>query len=578
MVSPCLPHDDPNTHARSEQLAKNREIYRYSYAWPPGIAVAAEVPKSDTYSIPYLARIMGITAGIVTNALPLADLFVSPDRAKPLLTDVVERMKGAEPREIGERFFQVQVDVARQFSSERPSSVENYGRFYNSIAAPPAHAAWDDDRSFAWQRIAGANPMVLSRIEALPDHVAVGEREYARAIGGGSLAAALAAGRVFACDYGFLAGAPPGTTNGHRKWLPAPYAVFAAVSGALRPVAIQAGPNRDSPVYTPGDGHGWRLAKLAVQVADASHHELYAHLGRTHLVMEAVALATHRQLANDHPLSVLLRPHVEFTLPINHSAATSLIAPGGAIDLIFGATIESMAGLVKKGLDALDLPASAIPSDLARRGLADPEILPEHPYRDDGLLVWGAIRRFAEAYVRRYYASDAAVLADHELAAWTTELGSREGGRLHGLRRLETVEALAELVGIVIWTGSAQHAAVNFPQFPFMSSMPNMVGALWAEWPGPGVADDEATHLRVLPPNDIAWLQFATVYQLSSLRINRLGHYPTWHFHDAQARALVEAFNADLAQAEEVIAARDGARFMPYPFLLPSAIPASIHI
>ena len=79
--------------------------------------------------------------------------------------------------------------------------------------------------------------MVLRRLDAVPDHVAIGEREMERAVPGrGSLAAALAEGRVFACDYGLFAGAAGGTTNGRRKWLPAPYAVFVSVGGALQPV------------------------------------------------------------------------------------------------------------------------------------------------------------------------------------------------------------------------------------------------------------------------------------------------------------------------------------------------------
>ena len=43
-------------------------------------------------------------------------------------------------------------------------------------------------------------------------------------------------------------------------------------------------------------------------------------------------------------------------------------------------------------------------------------------------------------------------------------------------------------------------------------------------------------------------------------------------------RGLVDRFNADLKAVEKVIAARDKGRFLPYPYLLPSNIPASIHI
>jgi arachidonate 15-lipoxygenase len=133
-------------------------------------------------------------------------------------------------------------------------------------------------------------------------------------------------------------------------------------------------------------------------------------------------------------------------------------------------------------------------------------------------------------------------------------------------------------MAVVVWTGSAQHAAVNFPQYPYMSVVPNLVGAFWSEWPVAGAAHDEATLLSVMPPYDMAMLQHATVYQLSSLRMNRLGHYGRLHFHDEEVRSLVEAFNRDLEAVERIIADRDQGRFLPYPFLLPSSIPASIHI
>ena len=575
---PCLPSADPNPEARSLALARSREVYRYSYAWPPEIALTADLPKADEYSPEYIAQSLVIVADIFRNLLPTADLFVSPHGVHDLFAKEIEHIKALGRPEVKGSFFRAHMEVARRMTSKQPAALEDYGRFYNSIKAPPVWSRWDDDRCFTWQRIAGVNPMVLRRVEAIPEHVAIGERAFARAVPGGSLAAALAEGRVFACDYGLLAGVPCGVTNGRKKWLPAPYALFVADGGALRPVAIQAGADRTSPVFTPGDGLDWKIARLAMQTADANVHEVIVHLGHTHMVMEAVALATYRQLAPRHPLSVLLTPHLAFTLAINNSAAHSLVAPGGVIDIVFGPTIEVSAGLVKKGLDAFHLPSASPPADLAARGLDDRAVLAEHPYRDDALPVWSAIHRFAAAYVRRYYPTDADVAGDPEIAAWARELGSPDGGRLQGLSPLETVDALADLMATILWTGSAQHAAVNFTQFPYMSVLPNMLGAFWAEWPVPGAKSDEATLLSLMPPYNMAMLQHAATYQLSAMRMNRLGHYPRHHFKDPEVRDLVDRFTAELSEVEKVIAERDKGRYLPYPFLLPSNIPASIHI
>ena len=57
--------------------------------------------------------------------------------------------------------------------------------------------------------------------------------------------------------------------------------------------------------------------------------------------MEAFAVATHRHLAEVHPIWALLVPHFEGLLFINNQAATTLIAAGGPIDHIFGGSIAS---------------------------------------------------------------------------------------------------------------------------------------------------------------------------------------------------------------------------------------------
>jgi hypothetical protein len=113
-----------------------------------------------------------------------------------------------------------------------------------------------------------------------------------------------------------------------------------------------------------------------------------------------------------------------------------------------------------------------------------------------------------------------------------------------------------------------------------MSTVPNLLGAFWAEWPvtGAGATTDEATLLSVMAPYNMAMLQISTAYQLSSVRLNHLGQYPHFHFRDGAVKPLVEAFKADLEAAEATISDRDGRRFLSYPYLKPSAIPASIHI
>jgi arachidonate 15-lipoxygenase len=569
-MTTSLPQNDGDSDARAQALAVQQEVYRYSYTWPPGVAVAAEVPSADTYSLGYIARLLPVTWDLFRNTLGLTELVIDDGALRQKFEADMANVPAMESRHVGGWFLRAASVIADHVTATQPLSVESYGRFFDAISATPVWKVYDDDKAFAWQRIAGANPMVLSRLTALPDHLDADPDTFAPA---------LAEGRLFACDYALLDGAPGGTTKGRKKYLPAPIALFEIVAGELVPRLIQVGQKRGSPVYTPAQAEGWRLAKLAVQVADANYHEAIFHLGRTHMVMEAVTLAMHRQLSTRHPLFVLLSPHTAFTLPINNSAATDLIAPGGVIDLAFGATIEATAGLVKTGLDGFSLRTTAVPRlELAARGLDDTSLLPIHPYRDDAIPVYDAIHRFVDGYVHLYYKTDADVAADPELMAFVAELGSQEGGRLRPLGTIDQIAELVTLIANAIWTASGQHSAVNFPQFPYMGAIPNMAGALWGPWPGAGIADDEKTHLDLLPPYNVGLAQFNTVYQLSNVRVSILGDYPFAHFLDLKVHGLLKQFTADLALVEAAINTREATRYLPYPHLLPSTIPASIHI
>lgn len=578
MFEPHLPQRDPRPDARSEGLARARETYRYSYAWPKDVAVAAEVPKKDGYSALYIAELLPSAWDIFRNALALVELVGEGADLKSLFERELRRVPTLPSGDVGGWYLRIANDISEYIAKTQPKSLDAYQKLHAVLEEPPAWQVWERDESFAWQRIAGVNPMPLTRVMTLPAHVAIGESHYQAAIGAqGSLAAALAEGRVFVCDYAMLAGVPAGTTWGRSKSLPAPYGVFVAKNGALVPMAIQLGQTRDSGVYTPADGGAWRIAKLALQVADANHHETSSHLGRTHLIMEAVTLAMHRQLAEHHPLYLLLSAHVEFTLPINQSAATNLIAPGGAVDQVFGATIEGSAALVQRAVSTFDLSGAAPATELAARGLMDRDIIAQHPYRDDALEVYAVIARFVDAYIAVYYTSDEDVRADAELAAFVTELGSAQGGRLAGLSVPRTREALGSLVANMVWLASGQHAAVNFPQYPYMGIVPSMSGAMWGQWPPEDMHAADA-ELALLPPYNAAVLAIHTVYQLSHLRVNHLGKYGLTHFLDERARVLVKDFSAALASLETRLTQRDEGRFLSYPHLFPSRIPQSIHI
>lgn len=142
------------------------------------------------------------------------------------------------------------------------------------------------------------------------------------------------------------------------------------------------------------------MAKTIVQIADFNYHELISHLAATHLLIEPFVVTSHRQLADNHPLKVLLLPHFEGTLFINWAAQLSLVNDGGKVDTLFSGTIESSRKLVAERLN-LSFNEAMLPNQIRLRGVDNSSLV--YPYRDDALSLWDAIFKWVSAYLDVYY-------------------------------------------------------------------------------------------------------------------------------------------------------------------------------
>jgi arachidonate 15-lipoxygenase len=554
-MRPCLPAHDPDPRARAARLDEARERIRYVWDQPPGIAMAEEVPHGA-----------GFPAGVVAESA-MHTVGTKANRA----AHKVLPSKGKDDGSVA-------------------SVLEPYRALFATLAVPPI-AAIDPgsdraDAAFAWQRVAGANPLTIEGVDRLPDAFPVTAAHFAAAVGvggeGDTLDAARAEGRLYLASYALLDGIPAGTGEGAPKYLTAPLALFVVQPGrGLLPVAIQCAqtPGPAAPVLTPRDGAAWQMARAAVQIADLNLQETFFHLGRAHFLVEAFALATIRRLAPQHPIALLLGPHFEGTLAINDAARTKLCAPGGQVETLLAPTREASLGLALRGIQSFRLEDDLLPADLRRRRVDDPGRLADYPYRDDALLLWDALAAFVTGYVALAYADDAAVAGDAELLAWATEIHADDGGRVRGFpSRFETRDALASALGWLVFNASAHHAVVNYSQLDMMAYAPNMPAAGYAPPPAAGETDAAAAWARLLPSLALAAEQLDFFYAQSLVRVNRIGHYRADHFHHERVTPLVERLASDLIRAEETIEARNRARFMPYPWLLPSRVSASIHI
>jgi len=585
-VDPVLPQHETDPTERLTQLAEAAEIYRYEHESLAPVALAAEVPEHEEASLGY--RLL-VAQRMITLAHNSKEVDQGHEDGRGSTAAVLLELFRAG-KEGGMEGVHAEVTrlARRGMSGGRPESLADYAELFQELELPAIAGHYREDATFAEQRVSGANPVWLRRASELPDHFPVSEEDFQASQPDDSLAAAQAEGRLYLADYAVLDGLECGDYPAAQKYLSAPLALFVVPArGArdLQPVAIQLEqrPGSSSPIVTPRDGWSWLDAKTRVQSADGNCHQAISHLGRTHLPLDAVVLATHRNLARNHPIFVLLSPHLEGTLSINESANTSLLAPEGGVDVVLAGTIEATRAVAARAASEWSLDDAGLPRDLELRGVDDAEVFPNYPYRDDGLLIWGAIQDWVRNYLTLYYPSDSEVQQDRELQAWVAELISPDYGRLRGLGqsgRIRTRDYLGQVLTTLIFTASAGHAAVNFPQCTAMTYVPNWpLASFTPARPGP---HSEQDLLDLLPPLDVAHMQVSLGYLLGSIYYTQLGQYPKTlifdYFSDRRVREHEDRFNERLAEIEVEIGVRNRARRAPYPHLLPSRIPQSTNL
>jgi arachidonate 15-lipoxygenase len=632
-----LPQDDRDALGRDRTLEAARDEYRYTYDKPNirGLAMCQELPREANPSLGWTQQVIEASLALVRNSKKEAEE-EGGDDAMPgpiAITNLVS--KGGLKAVLSD----VAEIVIKGTGRGPVSRLDDFARLFQEWRAPAEAFELFFDSTFARMRVAGPNPAWIRRVDpsaGLPDDFGVTREHYQAAVGqaavgsGDSLEAARAEGRLFLAEYRQLQELHRGCVpvpkaieldyaknpaawdaahaerelayarGAHPKLLVAPLALFAVPKGGreLVPVAIQLYPNghrgRTHPVYTPRDGMDWLAAKAAVHAADGTVHETFAHLGRTHLVQEAFGLAIRNCLSSRHPLHRLLTPHFEGTAFINDLADSSLVNPGGHVDQLLLPTIGDCIQLTGQAVTGLDFNDAMLARDLELRGVSDREVLPSYPYRDDGLLVWGAIERWVRGFIEHYYGGDADVVADLELQAFVRQVGQRDardaagrtvGGGIknvgEGGPRVETRAYLVRMVTQIIWNGSAQHAAVNFPQGHAMIYPAHYPLALMGESFG-DAPKNEADYLALLPWHESAQVQVFILQLLSSVYHTRLGHYarsalPGGWFGSPVVHDLERALHEDLERVETEIDRRNASR-VAYRFLRPSEIPQSINI
>ncbi|XP_022953691.1 linoleate 13S-lipoxygenase 3-1, chloroplastic-like [Cucurbita moschata] len=489
--------------------------------------------------------------------------------------------------------------------------------------------AWLRDDEFGRQAIAGVNPVNIERLKVFPpvsnldpdvygpQESALKEEHILGQLNGMTVQQALDEKKLFIVDYHdvYLPFIDRINALDGRKTYATRTIFFLTPLGTLKPIAIElslpstAPSSRSKRVVTPPveatSNWIWQLAKAHVCSNDAGVHQLVNHWLRTHASLEPFILAAHRQLSAMHPIFKLLDPHMRYTMEINALARQSLINGEGVIESCFtpGRYCMEISAAAYKNFWRFDM--EGLPADLIRRGMAEPDptkphglklLIEDYPYASDGLLIWDAIESWVKTYVTHYYPNANIIREDEELQTWYREsvnVGHADLRHETWWPQLNNSDDLVSILTTLIWLSSAQHAALNFGQYPYGGYVPNrppLMRRLIPDENDPEYAiflnDPQKYFLSALPSVLQATKFMAVVDTLSTHSPDEeyLGErqQPSIWTGDAEMVEAFYEFSAEIGRIEKEIDRRNsdgrlknrcGAGVLAYELLAPSSEP-----
>ncbi|KAK2992973.1 hypothetical protein RJ640_008409 [Escallonia rubra] len=475
--------------------------------------------------------------------------------------------------------------------------------------------AWLRDDEFARQAIAGVNPVTIEKLQVFPpvskldpeihgpQESALRDEDIVGHLNGMTVRQALEANKLFIVDHHdiYLPFLDRINALDGRKAYATRTIFFLTPLGTLKPIAIE--------LSLPSAGPSSRSKRVVTPPVDATGNWMWllakAHVLRTHACLEPFILAAHRQLSAMHPIYKLLDPHMRYTLVINALARQSLINADGVIASCFtpGRYCMEMSSAAYKSFWRFDL--ESLPADLIRRGMAVPDptqphglklLIEDYPYASDGLMIWAAIEDWVRTYVNHYYPDSTVVCNDKELQAWYSEsinVGHADLRHADWWPELATPNDLTSILTTLIWLASAQHAALNFGQYPYGGYVPNrppLMRRLIPDENDPEYAifmsDPQKYFLSALPSLLQSSKYMAVVDTLSTHSpdeeyIGERQQSSTWS-GDAEMIEAFYRFSAEIGRIEREIEEKNvdarlrnrcGAGVIPYELLAPSSEP-----
>ncbi|XP_067249524.1 polyunsaturated fatty acid 5-lipoxygenase-like isoform X1 [Chanodichthys erythropterus] len=553
-----LPQDEKNSllkeHRRME-LESRQQLFRWK-EWHPGFPMNIDADSS--------------------NELPL-DIQFELDKSVDFNLNFLTAIENLGLNKLMSLFQSSWTDIA------------DFGKIFVNIknhVSDYVMQNWNKDFMFGYQFLNGSNPMMIRKCMKLPDKFAVTQEMVKGSLDRGlTLQEELKAGNIYIADYAILEGVQANATDPNtQQYLAAPFCLLYKNSQKeIVPIAIQvpATAGEANTVFLPSDNqYDWMLAKMWVKSSDFNVHQLVIHILRTHLTSEVFAIAMYRQLAAVHPVYKLLIPHVRFTVAINTAGREKLICESGLFDKANSTGGIAIVEVIQKAMKTLTYKSLCFPEAMKARGVED---LPNYYYRDDGMMVWEAMKSFVSDVVKIYYGSDEKVQQDKEIQAFVKDVcvGMKNGPKSCEFPdSLKTQEQLVELLTVVIFTASAQHAAVNFGQYDWYAWVPNSPSTMRKPPPAQKGQVDMKYIMESLPDRGRSCWHLGAVWALSQFQDNELflGEYPDKYFTEQPVMKAIETFRKKLAEVTNIIKSRNENLKLPYWYLSPDRIPNSVAI
>ena len=230
-------------------------------------------------------------------------------------------------------------------------------------------------------------------------------------------------------------------------------------------------------------------------------------------------MATMRNLPDAHPIFKLVWPHFRYTLAINSRARASLINDGGAIDTFFAIGGKGKVELMRRASPLYSVHWTNIVKNTKEREVDN---LSGYYYADDGIQIWKAMKKYTGEIIDHFYKTDDEVKGDKELQSWAEDThtngfpGYFGGKDDHEFpKKISSKEQLATFCTLIMFTGSAQHASINFGQYDIYGFTPNAPFTLRKPPPTKKGEADYTTLLQTLPSEEDTCSQAAVTHLLS---------------------------------------------------------------